>query len=335
MQERIADKTLYDILSHLDGEKDLAQLIRETETRLSVTLHESRIKKYCDLINLLTDSGYFYAVRRTELTRDMLSHAMRQTGIRRGDILLVHSSVSAFGYIKGGAHAMIESIQDVLGPEGTALFPSFTFPFMFIGGKLSKNWMYRPHDPSDYSQIWTGVLPQVLLKEFPEAIRSRHVTHSWAGIGAKAEECLSAHGPTDPPASGNSPMGKALERNGKVLFMGTGLSCNTFLHFIETASHAPFLKPAVCRIKDPDGSLHTVLIEEHLPGDRDFYHYEKPESKFYRKALKAGLRIQEQTLGMNKLYLIGLKELFEIGMQLQRQDPRIMLCDAPDRCFCS
>ena len=78
-----------------------------------------------------------------------------------------------------------------------------------------------------------------------------------------------------------------------------------------------------------------VLIEEHLPGDRDFYHDHGPESKFYRKAQQEGLCIREQTFGMNKLYLIELNELYEIGMQLWKQYPEIMLCDDPECSFCN
>ena len=322
------------ILSGIDGKKDLAGIILETEADRQVTLSDGQIKKYIDALNYLADWGYLTAVRRTELTSAMLSAALRQAGVQEGDVLLVHSSLSQCGYFAGGAKGLIEGVMSAVGKEGAALFPSFTRPYIYLGSSLNKGWNYRPYDPNDPSQIWTGIVPRVLLEQFPEAKRSRHVTHSWAGLGAKAEACVAAHSPTDPPASKSSPLGKALELGGKVVYIGSGLAPSTFLHFLETMSDAAFLQPAVCRVKDPDGSLRTVFIDKHLPGHRDFYRGDAENCKFFVRAVKAGLSIKEVPFGMSKLQVIDLKEFYEIGMRLCREDPRVLLCDDPNCQFC-
>ena len=138
----------------------------------------------------------------------------------------------------------------------------------------------------------------------------------------------------DPPASENSPLAKALELNGKVVYIGTGLEPSTFLHYLETVCRAAFLQPAVCRMKNPDGSLQTVFIRQHLPGHRDFYREDAENCKFFRRAVKAGLHIAEVPFGMNRIQVIELRSFYEIGMQLMKEDPRVLLCDDPGCMFC-
>lgn len=324
------------LLSGMDGRKNMAQIILETEADREITLTDQQIRKYLNAVNYLADWGYLSVIQRSELTREKLAASLAELGVIRGDVLLVHSSVSQCGYVNGGAQTIINAVMDAVGQEGAALFPTFTRPYIYLGDTLNRGWNYRPYDPADPSQIWTGMVPRVLLETFPDAKRSRHVTHSWAGLGQKAEVCLSEHGPLDPPTSLNSPLGKALEMNGKVLYLGTGLEPSTFLHLIETVNHASYLQSAVCRVKESDGTLRTVLIEEHLPGHRDFYRdVDAENSKFFRRAVQEGLKIEESSFGMGKLQLIGLRNFYDVAMKLWKEDPRILLCDNPDCQFCS
>lgn len=323
------------LLSGMDGKKDLAQIILETEAERQIELTDAQIKKYIDAINYLTDWGYLKAVSRKELTGKMLTEALAAAGVKKGDVLLVHSSQSRAGYFAGGPEALINGVLDAVGPEGTALFPTFTRPYIYLGSSLNRGWNYRPYDPNDPSQIWTGAVPRTLLEKYPGAKRSRHVTHSWAGLGPQAEFCVRDHGPDDPPGSENSPMGKVLELGGKVVYIGSGLAPSTFLHYLETVCRSAFLEPAVCRVKDPDGSLRTVFIDRHLPGHRDFYRPDAENCKFFQRAVQAGLHIAEVPFGLRKVHVIELKSFYEIGMKLMKEDPRVLLCDNPECMFCS
>ena len=337
-RKSLPDGVLYgpmaSLLSGMDGKKNLARILLETEAERGITLSDAQIKKYIDAINYLADWGYLTAVKRTELTPDMLAEALRRAGVCSGDLLLVHSSLSRCGYIAGGAEGLIRGVMAAARQDGTILFPTFTRPYIYLGANLNRGWNYRPYDPEDPQQIWTGIVPQVLLERFPRAKRSRHVTHSWAGIGPLAEACTAEHGPTDPPASDTSPLAKALALGGKVVYIGTGLGPSTFLHYLETKCNAPFLQPAVCRVKDPDGSLRTVFLDKHLPGHRDFYRGDAEKGKFFTRAVQEGLKISEVPFGMDRIQVIDLKEFYEIGMKLMKEDPRILLCDDPKCLFC-
>ena len=322
------------ILANMDGKKDLATLVREAEYERNSPLPENRIKKHVSAVNFLADYGYLEIVSRPELTEGDIIASLRSLGVKAGDLLLVHSSTSNCGYVKGGARTVINAIKEVLGKKGTALFPAFTTPYLLLGG-LNRRWVYRPFDASDLSQISTGNVPRTLLEEFPGTLRSRHITHSWTGFGPLAAECLNAHGAFDPPGSANSPMGKALEHGGQVLHFGSSMATTTFLHFLEDHCDMPFLDTAVCRLKALDGSFKTVTIEKHFTGHRDFYCGFKAEScKFFSRAKAAGLRINSGRLGLGELRLMETKELFDIGKELLRADPRILLCDNPECVFC-
>ena len=51
----------------------------------------------------------------------------KSLGIKEGDVLLVHSSLSSMGNVEGGADTVIDALLEVLGKEGTLLFPAFSF----------------------------------------------------------------------------------------------------------------------------------------------------------------------------------------------------------------
>ena len=321
--------TFSSVVCALDGKKDLAQAIAEAEAETGTEKKESEVKKYIDALNLFADYGYFEVVSRPEITEEEIASALKKLGVTDEDLLLVHASVSKCGYIRGGAKTLIEAVRRSC---GTSLFTTFTRPYIYLGG-LNRGWLYRPFDPADPDQVWTGTVGKTVLRDFPDALRSRHITHSWAGFGTLAHECLDAHGPCDPPAGETSPLAKALELGGKILYFGADLSSTTFLHYLEDAARLPFLSTAICRIKTPDGDLENVAVERHLPGDRDFYHG-NGDCKFFRRAFERGLKVESVELGMGKLMLVDIRQLYDIGMKLIAEDPRVLLCDDPDCLFC-
>ncbi|MBQ7975610.1 MAG: AAC(3) family N-acetyltransferase, partial [Clostridia bacterium] len=53
------------------------------------------------------------------ITYKNLVDAFREIGIERGTILEVHSSLSSFGYVEGGAETVISALKDVVGTDGS------------------------------------------------------------------------------------------------------------------------------------------------------------------------------------------------------------------------
>ena len=330
----LPDGMLYGAFAHvlcaLDGKRSLAQAIAVAEAETGTKKNEAEVKKYIDAINHLADYGYLEAVERPEITEDDIAGALRKIGITDRDLVLVHASVSKCGYIRGGAETLIRAIAR---NTDTALFTTFTRPYIYLGSP-NRGWRYRPFDPADADSVWTGNVGKTVLREFPDAVRSRHITHSWAGFGPRARACVEAHAPCDPPAGETSPLAKALEMGGKILYFGAGLESTTFIHFLEDATRMPFLSTAICRVKTPDGDLETVAVPRHLPGDREFYS-NAMECKFFRRAFARGLELESAPLGMGKVMSLELRQLYSIGMEVIADDPNVLLCDRPECRFCA
>ena len=61
---------------------------------------------------------------KTPATVESLQTELSALGVRAGMALLVHSSLSAMGWVCGGAVAVILALQEVLGASGTLVMPA-------------------------------------------------------------------------------------------------------------------------------------------------------------------------------------------------------------------
>lgn len=329
--------TVADPVSRMDGKKSLRRLIEETEWDRGILIDDATVKAWLRLFLYLAEGGYFTCKIANPVREGEILSALERVGVRQGDTLLVHSGLSNLGYVEGGTSAAISALRKAVGETGTFLAPAFTRPYKTFEGRLTKDLQYRPYDTRPQGQfrdtnITTGALPRAMLRE-PDACRSGHSTHEWVAIGANAEKVVQGHGLLDAPAGDTSPMKKALEQGGSVLFLGCGINSNTFLHFLETAAGAAYLKNALVGWIDSQGREHTDLIPNHLPGHRSFYG-PREASEFYREAQRRGLVIHEAPLGMGTLYRMELKQLYDIGMAMFRADPNATLCTDPNCTFC-
>ena len=125
------------------------------------------------------------------VTKDDLIHKFSQLGIKRGDTLLVHASLSSLGYVVGGAEALYLALREVIGIEGTIVVPSQTVE---ISDPAS--WQYPPV-PDEWHAVIRDAMPAYSKKLsyskamgafsqfigiFPNSIRSNHPMYSFTSI---------------------------------------------------------------------------------------------------------------------------------------------------------
>ncbi|MGW0809371.1 AAC(3) family N-acetyltransferase [Nonomuraea sp. NPDC002799] len=55
-----------------------------------------------------------------------LSHDFAVLGVRFGQVILVHSSLSSLGHVDGGASTVVSALRDLIGGEGTLVVPTGT-----------------------------------------------------------------------------------------------------------------------------------------------------------------------------------------------------------------
>ncbi|RIK23612.1 MAG: hypothetical protein DCC54_14515 [Anaerolineae bacterium] len=61
------------------------------------------------------------------LNHKQLLDGFRQTRVKAGDTLLVHTSYKSLGGVEGGADTVIDVMRELAGERGTVLFPAFNF----------------------------------------------------------------------------------------------------------------------------------------------------------------------------------------------------------------
>lgn len=66
------------------------------------------------------------AISRSErpATAASLASDLRRLGLAEGAVVMVHSSLSALGFVAGGAHAVVTALLDVVAVAGTVMMPS-------------------------------------------------------------------------------------------------------------------------------------------------------------------------------------------------------------------
>lgn len=338
MPGTILYSTLADVLSRMDGKKTLKTIYSELEWDKNLILDEKTAKEYLMVCTMLSEWGYLSLEQKNVLSAADLTAALKKLGVEEGETLLVHSGLSGLGYLPGGTNTVIDALKAAVGETGTFMAPAFARPYIMFEGSLNKSYRYRPYDTRPDGDlrdrtISTGALPKAMLK-YPGSRRSGHSTHEWVAIGADAETCVAGHGLLDSPTGVTSPLDTALKRGGSVVFLGCSIAPNTFLHYLEDVTDAPFMQSAVIRYLDADGEPHTACIPRHLPGDRDFYG-DPAGSAFYAEAVERGLKIDAVPFGIGWIYRMELANIYEVGMAMFRDDPVATLCKNPDCAYCA
>ena len=179
---------------------------------------------------------------KTSVTRADIVAAILSVGVRPGDLLQVHSSLSRLGYVEGGAETVVDALVEVVGPEGTVMVPTFNHGHVEI---------FEPAETPSKN----GAITEALRKR-PDARRSLHPTHAYSAIGPCAEFLTAGHLEVE-TFDPRSPLGKLAELGGWVLMLGIGMEACTAAHIGETMARVPCIGYGrlLRQVRLPDGSM--------------------------------------------------------------------------------
>jgi aminoglycoside 3-N-acetyltransferase len=162
---------------------------------------------------------------------DRIAEDLRRLGVSEGGVLLVHSSLSALGFVSGGPETVIRGLRQALGTEGTLMMPALSYERVTTK---------RPFFDVRRTPSNVGAIPEAFRKR-PGTARSMHPTHSVCAVGPRTGELLSDHDQDRTPCGPHSPFRKLPAVDGQLLMLGCGLRPNTSMHAIEETVVPPYL----------------------------------------------------------------------------------------------
>ena len=255
-----------------------------------------------------------------------IKEGLDRLGIRRGDVLLVHSSLSRFGYVDGGADEVIDALMGAVSSEGTLMMSAITTSAEFVArcieaAQKGESADVPPFDP-DGTPTWAGTIAEAFRKR-PGVMRSLHPTHSVSAWGSRAEEMIAGHENAPGPCGAGTPYLRLTDgERGFVLLMGVNHQSNTTLHGFEELFGCEYvLYPEVCRIpvktsagvKEARTRVHLPHLNRHLG--------------ILETAFVDGMAQTVTHVGGSPLRCVNGKAMRKITLDALRRDPFLFLTE--------
>lgn len=254
------------------------------------------------------------------LDRAALQAGFRSLGVPDDRPVIVHASLSAFGFVEGSAPQMVEAL---LSAWQTVVMPTFTYKTMLVPevGPPANGLQYGTCGHNNrMAQFFRRDLPAdrlmgavaEALRRHPLAERSLHPILSFSGVNATPE--LRAQSLAEPLA----PLRLLHQAGGWVLLLGVDHTVNTSIHYAEKLAGRPgFLRWALT----PRG----VVACPQFPGCSDGFEALVPH-------LARATRLAQ--IGQAWVRAVPLDAITKAVGELLRLNPRALLCDHSycDRC---
>jgi len=243
------------------------------------------------------------------VTQADIADGLRKLGLKQGDVAFVHSSLSSFGYVEGGAETVVKAFLDVLGEDGTLAVPIF------------RNYFWDGPD-----QVWDRENSPSLMGQISETVRnwegsrkSYHAPHPIAVIGRYAEDITERHNLTD--FSIDSPFYRLLELDAWIVLIGVDYNRCTMIHIIEERAEVPYRRWI---------NLTGTVIYNGISQRKTYPFFARQPNVNY-DFMPLGLRMESEglvkttTVGKSFIRAFRSRDMYDYTMRLIRQDPLFLV----------
>jgi aminoglycoside 3-N-acetyltransferase len=191
-----------------------------------------RIRQWCKrhlpdfVINAVRHPSRFIRSRKRSTRREAtpflkpesLAADLRDTGIRSGDVVMVHSSLSQIGNVDGGAETVIKILIDMVTPDGTIVMPAYNSADRMIRDLKRGKLLDLRTSPSG-----TGAITES-FRTWPDVVRSSHPFSSACAWGRHARYMTANHAVRPHVCHADSPVARLVELKGKVIGIGISIA---------------------------------------------------------------------------------------------------------------
>lgn len=177
------------------------------------------------------------------VTRSDIAHVAKTYGLADKP-LEIHSSLSSFGNVEGGADAVVDGLLDT---GATVVVPTFStshyaipqpldhpelcFERNALAELVDEKYVIPPplyDTSSDVMNTGMGAIPRAVLNRV-ERVRGNHALNSFSALGPKATQLISTQTSEDV----YGPFRYLVETDAVVVMMGVDLNRMTLIHYAE------------------------------------------------------------------------------------------------------
>jgi aminoglycoside 3-N-acetyltransferase len=227
---------------------------------------------------------------------------------------MVHTRMSALGWVIGGSETVVRSLLDVLSPDGTLMAYASWADHVYTLEDRPEEYReaYRTEPPRwdpatgevdpDYGRIPERV------RTWPGTLRSVHPEASVVAVGPRAASLTAEH---DDGYGTGSPFARLVEAGGEVLMLGAPLETVTLLHHAEAIARVPGKRTVTYEIAMADGTMRSFTDIDTSRGAHPYELLSLEADEFAiiaRDALAAGIGVRGQ-VGHADCHLFPAPEL--------------------------
>ena len=140
------------------------------------------------------------------VTKADIVAGLQEIGLKEGNTVIVHTSLSSIGYVCGGAQTVIEALIEVVGEDGTIMMP--TQSWKNLDPETGVHWDVSEQDWDTIRENWpaydkkitpTNTMGAVaeMFRSWPGASRSDHPARSVAAWGRHSVYLTEKHDLSD------------------------------------------------------------------------------------------------------------------------------------------